>query len=107
MNKLIVDVTLSLFDRSGYRRWEAEEVASFVLKAKRKEYGGMFEAVIESMIEGREEAWAEGHAEGHAEGWKGGREEVARNALAEGASIEFVTKVTGLDMETVKRLASE
>jgi predicted transposase/invertase (TIGR01784 family) len=34
------------------------------------------------------------------------REEIAKNALAEGASIEFVQKITGLDMETVSSLAA-
>ena len=29
------------------------------------------------------------------------QEEIARNALAEGASVEFVQKITGLDMETI------
>ena len=32
------------------------------------------------------------------------REEVARNALAEGLSIEIVQKITGLDLETIKNL---
>ena len=32
------------------------------------------------------------------------REEIARNALHEGASIEFVNKITGLDMETIEKL---
>jgi len=30
--------------------------------------------------------------------------QVAQNALAEGASIEFVHKITGLDMETIANL---
>jgi len=34
-----------------------------------------------------------------------GREQTARNALAEGASVEFVQRITGLDMETIQRLA--
>jgi len=32
------------------------------------------------------------------------QEEIARNALAEGASIEFVQKITGLDINTIKKL---
>jgi hypothetical protein len=35
---------------------------------------------------------------------QGRNEETARNALAEGASIEFVQKITGLDMDTIKSL---
>src|SRR5215471_4391616 len=39
----------------------------------------------------------EGIQIGREEGWEEGREEIARNALAEGATIEFVTKITGLE----------
>jgi predicted transposase/invertase (TIGR01784 family) len=38
------------------------------------------------------------------EGMAQGREDVARNALAEGVPIELIKKITGLDMETVKSL---
>jgi len=48
----------------------------------------------------REEAWEDGHAEGRSENNK----EVAINALAEGASPEFVQKITGLDLETIQKL---
>jgi len=33
------------------------------------------------------------------------KEEIARKALAEGASVEFVQKITGLDMETIQKLS--
>ena len=33
-----------------------------------------------------------------------GKIEVARNALAEGATLEFVQKITGLDLQTIKKL---
>ncbi|MDR1302911.1 MAG: hypothetical protein LBK43_10660, partial [Treponema sp.] len=43
-------------------------------------------------------------------GWEAGQEErnraIARNALAEGASPEFVQKITGLDLETLMQLSS-
>jgi predicted transposase/invertase (TIGR01784 family) len=42
--------------------------------------------------------------EGQQEGRMASREEIARNALAEGASNEFVHKITGLDMDTIKSL---
>ena len=35
------------------------------------------------------------------------REEIARNALAEGSSIEYIQKITGLDLETIKLLSQE
>ena len=34
------------------------------------------------------------------------REDIARNALAEGASIDFIKKITGLDIETIKTLGT-
>jgi len=48
--------------------------------------------------------YEEGLEEGLEKGLEKGREETARNALAEGASIEFVQKITGLDIETLKNL---
>ena len=48
--------------------------------------------------------WIErGREEGREEKMK----EIARNALAEGASFEFVNKITGLCMETIKILAKQ
>ena len=38
------------------------------------------------------------------EGREDEREEIARNALAEGASIEFINKITGIDTETILTL---
>jgi predicted transposase YdaD len=35
------------------------------------------------------------------------REEIARNALAQGATIEFVQKITELDIETVKNIQTD
>jgi len=47
----------------------------------------------------------EGRKEGLAEGKKEERIEIARNALAEDATPEFVQKITGLDLETIKGLS--
>ena len=49
------------------------------------------------------------HRIGFIEKWEAngearGKAEIARNALAEGASVEFVQKITGLDLETIKSL---
>ena len=62
----------------------------------------MYEVVRESIKEGREEAFAEGRAEGWTKGSEASREEVARKALAEGATFDFVQKITGLEMETIQ-----
>ncbi|MDR2663259.1 MAG: hypothetical protein LBC31_09710 [Treponema sp.] len=46
--------------------------------------------------------------EGLEEGREEGREErdieVARNALAEGAPVDFIRRITGLDIEAIERL---
>ncbi|WP_449240441.1 hypothetical protein [Desulfoscipio gibsoniae] len=42
--------------------------------------------------------------EGREEGRKKSREEIARAALKEGAEVEFVVKITGLDKQTVLKL---
>ena len=116
MHKLLVDITLSLLDKGGHDRDEAEAAAAIVEKANRKEYGGMFEAVRESFGEEREEAFAEGimigkekyreevRAEEREEGHREDLEDVARNALAEGLTFDCVQKITGLDMETLRKL---
>jgi hypothetical protein len=44
----------------------------------------------------REEAWEDGQRENTLE--------IARNALMEGSSPEFVQKITGLDLDTLKNL---
>jgi len=41
------------------------------------------------------------------EGREDEREGIARNALAEGASVEFINKITGLDKETILTLQTK
>ncbi|MCL2763346.1 MAG: hypothetical protein FWD36_09120, partial [Treponema sp.] len=53
------------------------------------------------------EARTEGLAEGKAEGKTEGLETAARNALNEGATPEFVQKITGLDMKTIQELSEQ
>ena len=60
----------------------------------------MDEALAFRYEEGREEGRERGLEQGLAQG----REQTARKALAEGATLEFVSKITGLDAETVARL---
>jgi predicted transposase/invertase (TIGR01784 family) len=47
---------------------------------------------------------AEGERRGKAEGEQKGKVEAARNALVEGIPIELISRFTGLDVETIKRL---
>ena len=51
-----------------------------------------------------EENFEKGLKKGREEGRVDEREEIARNALAEGATPEFVQKITGFDLETIKNL---
>ena len=51
-----------------------------------------------------EEERAALYEEGIEQGVERGREQVARNALAEGASFDFVQKITGLSPETIANL---
>jgi predicted transposase/invertase (TIGR01784 family) len=52
--------------------------------------------------------YEEGHEEGLEEGIEKGletaKESIARNLLAEGSTPDFIQKITGLDMETIKSL---
>ena len=54
--------------------------------------------------EGIEEGHLKGKTEGIAEGKAEGKLETARNALAKGASLEFVHDITGLDMDTLSEM---
>ncbi|MCL1958195.1 MAG: PD-(D/E)XK nuclease family transposase, partial [Spirochaetes bacterium] len=73
---------------------------------------GMAEGREEGLAEGREEGLAqgiaegreEGHAEGLIEGMAKDRLEIAKNALAKGLSVEMIHEITGLDIETIKKL---
>jgi len=62
----------------------------------------------QGLAEGREEGHIQGHAEGLIEGIAEGEAksklEVAKNALAKGLSVEIIHKITGLDIETIKKL---
>jgi predicted transposase/invertase (TIGR01784 family) len=51
-----------------------------------------------------DEALAVRYREGREEGKEEGKEEIARNALAEGMSPEAISRITGLDITTIKRL---
>jgi predicted transposase YdaD len=42
--------------------------------------------------------------EAHEKGREENSKTIARNLLAEGSSFEFVQKITGLDVETIKNL---
>ena len=67
------------------------------------------EAREEGLEEGLEKGHKKGHKEGLEEGHKEGQEiailNIARNALAEGATPEFVQKITGLDPEAIKAIS--
>jgi predicted transposase/invertase (TIGR01784 family) len=49
---------------------------------------------------------AEGIREGMEKGMEKGREEIARNALMNGFSIDQIHIITGLDMDTIKKLGA-
>jgi predicted transposase/invertase (TIGR01784 family) len=49
----------------------------------------------------------DGEEKGREEGREEGREQTAKNALKEGASPEFIQKITGLSIEDIEKLAKE
>ena len=60
-----------------------------------------FDTYMDVVREGGRE---EGRVEGRAEGREEERNEIVRNALAEGASIEFIQKITGIDPSVINKL---
>ena len=61
-------------------------------------------ATDEGLVQGRREGLSEGLTQGRKEGLNKGKIEIARKALAEGAALEFIQKITGLDAEIIKDL---
>ncbi|MCL1991920.1 MAG: hypothetical protein FWG66_03115, partial [Spirochaetes bacterium] len=71
----------------------------------------------DALAESREEAWEEGLEEGEARGREAGQaigreegaaralESTAKNALAQGLPADMVSKITGLDIETINSFA--
>ena len=103
---LLSNVIRVLLDKSGNDQQEIEKYLKYVEKPEGKEQIDMFEAVIESIIEGRMEAKEEGREESRKEE-RVKLENNVRNALVEGFPLETIHKITGLDMETIKKLALE
>jgi predicted transposase/invertase (TIGR01784 family) len=88
-------------DEDALRIYEMRE------KAEWDRISGINHARQEGMDKGIKKGRKEGLDEGIGEGIKKGRLEVARNALVEGATPEFVQKITGLDLETINHLAQK
>ena len=69
---------------------------------------GLAQGLEQGLEQGREQGLEEGRAQGLEQGLEQGCNErniqIAKNALAEGLSFEFIQKITGLDMETIKQL---
>jgi predicted transposase/invertase (TIGR01784 family) len=68
----------------------------------------MTEWNMEDALEVRyEEGRDEGREEGREEGRDENRMEIARNLLSVGSTCEFVSKITGLDIDTVMDINAE
>lgn len=74
----------------------------------RKEKEGMREGIREGMKKGMKKGMEKGRKEGIEEGMKKGREEamaqMLKNLKSSGASVEFMTNVTGLTEEEIDDL---
>jgi predicted transposase/invertase (TIGR01784 family) len=64
---------------------------------------GLERGLEKGLERGREEGLEKGREEGRLEG----REETARYALMKGMSPEDVSEITGLDLETVNKIARQ
>ena len=61
----------------------------------------------EGLEQGREEGLEKGREKGLEEGLEQASIQIAKNLLAEGSTHEFIQKITGLSLETVKKLESQ
>jgi hypothetical protein len=108
--------TLARLDNEISKKGKAERLqaylyaiitANYVAAKEAVKMGKKFDQFVEET--GLAAKWEargrlEGEARGEARGRTKGRVEVARNALAEGASPDFIQRITGLDIKTIKRL---
>ncbi|MDR3160791.1 MAG: Rpn family recombination-promoting nuclease/putative transposase [Spirochaetaceae bacterium] len=90
--RLMEDVIRVLLSRLKVPEEQIRETTDLI---REKEAARMFDHLVESYFEGQRLA-QEAKAL-----------EIARNALSEGATVEFVRKITGLDPETVKNLSAQ
>jgi predicted transposase/invertase (TIGR01784 family) len=74
---------------------------------KRGEQKGLKKGLKRGLQEGREKGFNEGHQQGHQQGHQAGRQEIVKNALAKGFSIEAIQEITGFDVETIKNLMNQ
>ena len=65
------------------------------------------EGLEKGMEQGIEKGMEQGIEKGMEQGIEKGIEKTARNALANGLSLELIQTITGLDMETIKHLQTE
>jgi len=90
--------TIQLYEMRQMAQWDYANTMKYAHDE------GMAMGKAEGMKEGIKEGMKEGMEEGIKEGIKRARMELARNALAEGASVEFIQKITGFDMDTIQKL---
>ena len=86
---------------------EAKSMDSAIMAADQRQAFVAQDREIMDIYERRQKAqwdYASSMSGAERRGREGGKEEVARNALAEGATVEFVQKITGLDMDTIASL---
>jgi predicted transposase/invertase (TIGR01784 family) len=86
--------------------WEERSLYTRRLMAIMDYNSGMDHALREGRQEGEKIGEQKGRQEGEKIGKKEKALEIARKALAEGASVEFVQKITGLDIAAIQGLSS-
>jgi len=82
--------------------WNLDDAIAVARKESREE--GLEEGIVKGLEEGIVKGREEGLEEGKIEGRFNEKLEIARNLLSEGSSLEFVQKITGLDIDTLKGL---
>ena len=88
----------TLYELSADEKVRAEyEMRQKAWRDRASQIGDAFDDGVEIGVE-------RGIEKGVERGVEKGRHEVARNALAEGFSLETIRKITGLDVETIKAL---
>ena len=92
----IADIsTLSKSDQDMYKK---------SLEQKRSEFASLETARENGKAEGKAEGIVQGRAEGIVQGKAEGRAEIIRQALASHTPVSMISKVLGIDLETVQKI---
>ena len=103
LKDLSVDSSVRVLEKLR-EKWVRDQVTDFKYATQKGIEKGIQQGRQEGRKEGRQEGRQEGRKEGMQQGRQEGRKEVALNMLKKQADMAFISAVTGLSMNEIKKL---